>query len=155
MKKIFLISFLIIILSLARVTFSLEKGHFEAGEQVVKIIFERENIKDRARAYLKKCIKINPQLSDYEDVFCNFFDKYYTYADLKDPLIKLYTDVFTESELKELLAFYNSSLGKKMFEKRAFLNKEQELIGVKIFETHQKELKIMMDERKKNCKGKS
>ena len=36
---------------------------------------------------------------------------------LKPDMVKLYTNTFTESELKDLVAFYQSPLGKKVLEK--------------------------------------
>ena len=42
----------------------------------------------------------------------------------KDDFIDIYTNVYDEEELKQLIAFYNSPLGKKMVEKMPFLGQQ-------------------------------
>lgn len=44
-------------------------------------------------------------------------DKAVAWDKLKPGMVKLYTDNFSESELKDLIAFYQSPLGKKVLEK--------------------------------------
>ncbi|MGH8353335.1 MAG: DUF2059 domain-containing protein [Pseudomonas sp.] len=44
-------------------------------------------------------------------------DKAVSWDKLKPEMVKLYTDNFSESELKDLIAFYQSPLGKKVLEK--------------------------------------
>lgn len=153
MKRVWFVLFLATMLSITGKVFSLEKGHYEAGEKVVKFLFERGGIQNGFKSYIEKSIKINPALEKYKEVIYEFSTKYYTYQELKEPLIKLYTDVYTEAELKELLVFYNSSLGKKMFKKKAYLNKERREIGAKIFKKYKREFDMMMDELKKNDKN--
>lgn len=49
-------------------------------------------------------------------------DKVIGWSTLKPELIKLYTEAFTEQELKELLAFYSTALGRKMLSQLPRLN---------------------------------
>ncbi len=44
------------------------------------------------------------------------------WAQLKPELIKLYTDAFSEEELRQLVAFYDSPLGRKMLDQLPVLN---------------------------------
>ena len=43
----------------------------------------------------------------------HFFDETYKWDDVRPLLVKLYTDSFTEAELRDLVAFYDSPTGKK------------------------------------------
>jgi hypothetical protein len=38
------------------------------------------------------------------------------FSELTDEIAKLYADAFTDSEMKEILAFYQSPIGKKLIE---------------------------------------
>jgi len=49
-------------------------------------------------------------------------DKAVSWDKLKPGMVKLYTDNFSESELKDLIAFYQSPLGKKVLEKMPTLS---------------------------------
>lgn len=51
-------------------------------------------------------------------------DKVVAWSVLRPELVKLYVDAFTEQELKELLAFYQSPLGKKVLERMPMLTAE-------------------------------
>ncbi|WP_271411095.1 DUF2059 domain-containing protein [Pseudomonas sp. Q1-7] len=51
-------------------------------------------------------------------------DKAVGWDKLKPELVKIYTSAFSESELKELIAFYESPLGKKVLEKMPALTQQ-------------------------------
>src|ERR1700748_269165 len=53
----------------------------------------------------------------YKDVMSRFMHKYYTWDNLKGELDKIYAAEFTEAELKQLAAFFNTPLGKKYGDK--------------------------------------
>jgi hypothetical protein len=58
-------------------------------------------------------IQQNPQLAPYRDVMLKFFRKYLSWEAVEPDMIKLYTDTFTEDELKAIVQFYQTPAGQK------------------------------------------
>lgn len=55
----------------------------------------------------------NPNLAPFKDVMLKFLRKHMSYKSLKPDLIRIYSEAFTEPELKEINAFYRTDVGKK------------------------------------------
>lgn len=75
-----------------------------------------------------------------------FVAKYVSWELLKDQLAVLYAKEFTEKELKELIAFYNTPLGKKLNNKLPVLMQKGAELGQMAVQTHQSELEKMMQD---------
>ena len=59
----------------------------------------------------------NPALAPYKGVMMEFLNENMSYESLKPELIKMYSEEFTSSELREINAFYSTDVGKKSIEK--------------------------------------
>lgn len=59
----------------------------------------------------------NPALAPYKGVMMEFLNKNMSYESLKPDLVKMYSEEFTSSELREINAFYSTNVGKKSIEK--------------------------------------
>jgi hypothetical protein len=85
-------------------------------------------------------VKQNPAIAPYQAEMKNFFGKYMSWASLKDDMVKIYTDEFSESELNELNKFYQTPVGKKSIQRMpALLTKGSEM-GQKRIQEHLPEL---------------
>lgn len=84
--------------------------------------------------------------ASYLKVMSAFMAKYFTWDVLKDRLDKIYAAEFTEDELKQLAAFYNTPLGKKASTKTPVLLQKGMLLGQQAVEDHRPELEQMMKE---------
>ena len=73
-----------------------------------------------------------------------FMTKYYTWDALKDNFAKLYAAEFTENELKQLAAFYDSPIGKKVSQKTPLLLQKGMAMGQQVVTDHRPELEQMM-----------
>ena len=58
-------------------------------------------------------IKQNPNIAPLKDTMLQFFNKYMGWEGMKKDFAKIYMDNFTDSEMKELIAFYKTPTGKK------------------------------------------
>jgi hypothetical protein len=70
-----------------------------------------------------------------------FFAKYVSWEALRPQLLALYTDTFTESELRELIAFYKTPVGQKSIEVMPGLFQKGIDIGQKLVQDHLGELR--------------
>jgi len=82
----------------------------------------------------------------FGNIMRKFMNKYYTWDILKTSLDKIYASEFTESELKELADFYNSSIGKKYNGKSVELLQKNMQLGQQVVAGHQSELQQMIKE---------
>ena len=82
--------------------------------------------------------------ASYLKVMNTFMAKYFTWDALKDRLEKMYASEFTEDELKQLTAFYDTPLGKKASVKTPILIQKGMLLGQQAVEDHRPELEQML-----------
>ncbi len=102
------------------------------AEDLLKV--QREGLKKAIAAKLPKTLSADARKQVEEKIAAGLDPvlKDYTWESVKPEFVALYAHAFTESELKELTAFYNSPIGKKFIEKRA----EVEVGGVGILDKH-------------------
>lgn len=65
---------------------------------------------------LQQQIKSNPAMGALAPTMREFLTKYMSWAVVKDDMLKLYQEAFTEQEIGELNKFYDSQVGKKSIE---------------------------------------
>jgi hypothetical protein len=75
-----------------------------------------------------------------------FMAKYYSWDVLKTEFAKIYAAEYTEDELNQLTAFYNSPLGKKLGAKTPLLMQKGMALGQKTIADHRPELEQMMQD---------
>ena len=91
-------------------------------------------------------IKQSPDAKTYADIFREFGKRYLTWENLKKPMIKRYTETFTNRELQQLKTFFSSATGKKYIQKSNTLMQETTLDIQKIILSYQEDLKRMIVE---------
>lgn len=90
-------------------------------------------------------IKQQPQLENYRNVLLAFLTKYMSYQNIKEDLIKIYSEAFTEQELKDINAFYKTETGKKVITKIPELMSKGAQLGSERVNAHKEELKQMIE----------
>lgn len=75
-----------------------------------------------------------------------FFAKYLNWENLKDDFIQIYCDAYTEQELKEIYAFYQTPAGRKMVAKTPELTVKGMTITAAKVQANQAELQRMIQE---------
>src|SRR5213078_1396182 len=61
---------------------------------------------------LKQQIELHPIIKPYQDVLRKFLEKYASFAALQDDLAKLYIERFSELQLRQIIAFYQTPTGR-------------------------------------------
>lgn len=100
-------------------------------------------------------VRTNPQLAPYEDVFRQWYMETMAKSAFESKIVALYAETFSEQELKDLTAFYQSPLGKKALAKMPELMKRGSEIGVEIAKANQGELERRLEERRKQLEADS
>jgi uncharacterized protein len=121
-----------------------EKSHQAAVEELLVITKTPENLKSSITTMLDLQIKQAPPLAPLRKPMEKFFEKYLSYDALKDDLIKMYAAEFTEEEIKDLIKFYQTPLGKKTAEKMPVLTAKGAQLGASRVDAHKAELQQMI-----------
>ncbi|NIS95288.1 MAG: DUF2059 domain-containing protein, partial [Nitrosopumilaceae archaeon] len=88
------------------------------------------------------------KIQGYEDILQNFYNKYSNWDVVKEEVLKMYTETFTEKELKELTAFYKSPTGQKALSEMPPLMVKTIALGQKNIEKHLPELQAEIEKRR-------
>jgi len=126
-----------------------EASHRRAAEELLKAADGQKAMQAAIDQMLDLQIKAQPQMAKYRGAMRKFFDKYLSFESLKDDMIKLYMEEFTEKELREIAAFYRTPTGKKAIAKLPALMAKGGQIGLKKVMAHQDELRKLIEEEAK------
>lgn len=90
-------------------------------------------------------VKASPELAPYEDVFRAWYTKLYATVDFERDMARIYEKHFTEEELNQLAAFYESPLGRKSLALAPAISKETTAMGAARANERQAELMQMLE----------
>jgi hypothetical protein len=89
-------------------------------------------------------VKQNPSLAPFKQVMLRFFSKYMNYDSLKPEMVEIYSEAFTASELKEIVAFYKTPTGRKSIKKMPELMAKGGQMGAQRVQDNIQELQEMI-----------
>ncbi|MGZ5024942.1 MAG: DUF2059 domain-containing protein [Chthoniobacterales bacterium] len=115
-------------------------SHRAAAESLLTLMDMDKMMSQSVDQMLQIQIKQNPSLAQYETQMRAFLNKYLSWASMKDDMLTIYTSEFTEDELKQLTAFYQTPLGKKTVQKMPALMQKGAEISQKRLQEHLPEL---------------
>ena len=92
-------------------------------------------------------IKQNPNIAPLKGTMLKFFNKYMGWESMKKDMAKIYTEKFTDNELKELTAFYQTPIGKKAAILVPTLAAEGAALGQKRVQENMLELQKMIKDK--------
>lgn len=121
----------------------------QAATDLLKIMGTDERLMDSATAMIASQIRSNPALEPYRDVILKWASRYLTWDELGPHFVKIYADAFTESELRDMIAFYKTPTGKKALTVVPDLMAKGMEYGGEVARKHQAELLEMIEQRQK------
>jgi len=117
-------------------------------------VYELFTTMDMAKTYqqtiekmLEMQVKQNPSIEPLKDTMLEFFDKYMGWKSMKEDMAKIYMNNFTDNELKQLIAFYKTPIGKKAAILVPTLASEGAAISQQRVQKNMPELQQMMQAR--------
>jgi hypothetical protein len=123
-------------------------SHRIAAENLLIVMEVDKSLEPLAEQVLETQLQQNPQLAPQREVLQKFLTRYLDWASVRQETITVYTQAFTEPELKQLTEFYTTPLGKKAHEKMPQLTFIAGQIGLQKAQAHQTELQQMIEEQK-------
>jgi len=118
-----------------------------ANELLDTILFEKV-MDDSINASIQMIIKMSPKMENHEASLREYYNRHMSSATLRYDVAQLYADMFTESELKEITAFYKTKTGKKTLEKLPeIMQRSMELAQSRVMQSLDELQKILMPKK--------
>lgn len=92
-------------------------SHTAAVEEFFLVMKMKETTDRTTEQMMDMQIAQQPQLAAFKDVMTDFLRKHVSYDALKDDMVKLYRNEFTEDEIRTMTAFYRTPVGQKAVSK--------------------------------------
>lgn len=114
-------------------------------ERAVLELFEAMDLQAQYRMQLELMIdQPNMAGTPMAQALREFYDRYLSWDVVRPSLVEVYAATFSESELRELAAFYRTPIGRKLVERTPSLNGRLMEVTNRITMEHQAELIEMM-----------
>ncbi|KHE14971.1 hypothetical protein OI71_11645 [Aeromonas hydrophila] len=91
------------------------------------------------------------ELAQHRDVLEAWVSRYLSWGAMSTEVAAIYRKHFTEAELKALIAFYQSPVGKKSLDTMPAIFQESSLVGQSLAERNMPALQAMLDEAKRKA----
>jgi uncharacterized protein len=121
--------------------------HDQAALEFLNAVGMEKVLQEISSALVDNLIRSNPPLAPRRDVMVEWAKKYLTWEAAASELIKIYKGVFTETELREIIAFYRTSTGQKLATRLPELMRSGAQVGGAIAGAHLRDLEQMLRER--------
>ena len=92
-------------------------SHRAAVHRLFEVTRMRAMTEQTSESIIQTQLQQMPQLAPYADVLRDFYREQTSWTSIEPEVTQLYTEVFTEPEIRELIAFYQTPLGQKMLTK--------------------------------------
>ncbi len=147
-KKALVTAVLVIVVgSLCTVAEAYTKSHIRAAEELLLVMEMPEMVSEMVDMVIESQFQQIPEMAQLEDVFRNFFAKHFSWERLRNHYIQIYVEAFTEQELREIIAFYQTETGKKLLRLGPELTSKSMILGQEIVIEHMPELEQMILEQ--------
>ncbi len=150
MKRICTLLLIAAFASVFSPSFAQEKSsHYKAAEEMLLNMKADKYADNAVNAIMQSQMKANPILEQNKENISAFVKKYMSWEAIREDLINIYTAEFTESELKDISAFFLTPSGKKLAEKQTDLMSRMMQVGQQKMQSHMGEIMNMMQKNSK------
>jgi hypothetical protein len=130
MKKTSTTIFLIMNVFLLSPAVAGEESHRQAAEKLLRMAGMERALEQSIEQMLKVQLQQQPSLGPYKEVMLKFLKKHMSFESLKGDIATIYMEEFTEPELNEIMAFYETPTGRKTLEKMPRLMMKGAQLGI-------------------------
>jgi uncharacterized protein len=122
-------------------------SHIQAVDDLLLTVKSRELYEEAIQAALRVQFETNPSLAQFRDVMEKFFREYCSWDIVKPEVTLSYLENFTEGEVRQLIAFYKTDIGKKALDVLPKTFSRQLEIGKNVVLRNRERLEMMVFQR--------
>lgn len=129
------------------------ESHVAAAEKLVALEGGEESYNDGLTRMLDQQTATNPQFARVRDVLESWQRQYLSWEVLEPEYVKVVCATYTEEEIRDIIAFYETEAGEKLLQKGTDVSFELMKISQRLSQEHQLELQMMMRDRMKQIQA--
>lgn len=122
-------------------------SHEKAAEELLRVMDAPGLLDQSVDAVIDGQIQAVPDLAMFEDIMKSFMRKYMSWENMRPFYIDIYMEAFTETELREITAFYKTDAGKKAARLTPVLLQRGMEAGQQLVQEHLPELEQQIQAR--------
>jgi hypothetical protein len=111
-----------------------------AAERLITSIDMEHTYAQTMEQMLQTQIRQNPEMTGFEGIMRSFFAKYLSWPQMRGDFARMYALTYTEDEMRQLEAFYQTPLGKRLLETLPELSRRSAEISQRRVMSHMPEL---------------
>lgn len=115
-------------------------SHVQAVERLLEVSDAEGAMRKGMQQMMDMQVEQNPMFASMRNIMEEFYATHLTWARMKPELVSIYADAFTEAEIRELTAFYQTELGRKMMERMPEVMGRSAEISQRLVQAHLPEL---------------
>jgi hypothetical protein len=123
-----------------------EASHRKAVTEFFKLADMETMMNENIDTMVKAQLQMMPGMAPVQDTFKQFITKYMSWKALEAEFLTIYMQAFSEAEMKQMLVFYKTPVGKKTLQQMPKLLQQGAQIGAKRVQEHMPELMEAMQQ---------
>jgi hypothetical protein len=147
----FVICFIIMMLSsyaaLAAPVTTVTPSHRQAAQELLQVTDMPRQFDSAIREMMAVQFQAMPEMELFKPAIEKWLATTITWKQVEPEMITLYTEEFSEKELKDLTSFYRTPTGRKAMERLPVIMRRGGEIGLRLAQAHEDELKRLITER--------
>ena len=126
-----------------------------AAEQLLTLMNTEQVMRVAITAEFDRQLKAQPLMAPFMDIMRDWANRTFTMKEMGSRLVGVYAEFFSESELRQLIAFYQSPVGRRLATVSPELTRRGAEIGAAVAEAHTAELEALIAKRAAEIEAKT
>jgi hypothetical protein len=119
----------------------------EAARKLLRLMDAESTAVGGADAMAGVMVQQNPMLQPFRSVLLEWAEKVFKWENFEGRFVAMYVDSFTEAEIRDMIAFYETPTGQKLVRIQPELMQKGAMLGAELASEHSGELDAMIRAR--------
>jgi len=128
-------------------------SHRRSAERLMELFNVPTTTQLAVQAIVEQQAATNPGVGAFSDAFRSFAAQYLSWDALKGPILEVYVEEFNEEDLRQLVAFFETPVGRKFVERSPVVAEKVGQRVEKILADRQVELRRLIAEQELKALG--
>ena len=116
----------------------------DATAELLEVMGGKNQMQQMQNQFIGILTRSNPEMAKHQGTIQQWAEKYLTWEEMSAGMTAVYKKHFNDNEIKQLLDFYKTPIGKKSIEKMPILFRDGSEVGLNMAKKYQPELNRML-----------